>query len=597
MEVCDCRLFTFLSERFCMQDLQNRASATVRQFVRLMLLLRPFWPGLRRTIAMNGFLSLLGFIPPLLAKLLFDSVYPQHDTRLLLAVVAVTFGVTMGSAILGGIKSFAAQVTNSGIDIEMSQRFFEHAMGLKVRYYDLNHAGSIHARLTDVRSSLSMLLRVIDLFFISTMQLLLVPAALFMLDWRLALISLAAIPITTAISTVSSQLQKPWSRLIAEHSASVTSLQIEAYTNVRTLKLLNAEPFLATRLRDLQGLLKQIQLRSSLLSSTTAVANAFASGLATAVFTYVGWREVLSGSLTVGGLMAFSSYSRLLSAPFNGFASIAVDIQRASVAMGRVFEFFDSPLEEQRSLITSAPRGLLSLDRVERIELRDVGYDYGQGTKIFERFSTTIERGQSIAIVGESGAGKSTLVRLLARLDQPTQGTILVNGVDCARYSLSAYRSAVAVVWQEPSMFTGTLEENLMLGLPSAARPNVQQALSISQLQDFVRGLPEGLDTRVGQGGSTLSGGQRQRVALARAILRNPDVLILDEATANIDEPTEGLILKALLHQFRERILIFVTHRSSTTQLASRRVSVGRMPDASASADVRMLRPDSSEQS
>jgi len=262
--------------------------------------------------------------------------------------------------------------------------------------------------------------------------------------------------------------------------------------------------------------------------------------------------------------------------------------------MSRVFEFFDSPVEEPSSQPIGPSTSIaLNFDTIERIELHDVAYDYGQGAEVVVGFSATIERGQSIAIVGESGAGKSTILRLLARLDHPTQGEILVNGVDYRRYSLAAYRSAVAVVWQEPSMFTGTLEENLVVGLPSGAKPNIHHALCVSQLDDFVRRLPEGLDTRVGQGGSTLSGGQRQRIALARAVLRDPAVLILDEATANIDEPTERMILEALLHHFRDRILIFVTHRSGTTRLASRTIAVGKKADDSSSADIRQLRLDS----
>lgn len=540
---------------------------------------------------MNGFLSVLSLIPPLLAKLLFDAVYPRNDTSLLLAVVVVTLGVTIGSAILSGIKSYASQITNTAIDRQISRMFFERALALHVRYYDEHHAGSIHARLSDVRSSLSMLLRVLDLFFNSTLQLLLVPAALFWLDWRLALISLAAIPVTTLVSTASAQIQKPWSRQTAEHAATITSLQIEAYSNVRTVKLLNAQGFISEQLQDLLEALQRLQLRSALLGATTAMVNATASGAATAVFTYVGWREVLSGSLTIGGLMAFSSYSRLLSAPFNGFASIAVDIQRASVAISRVFEFFDSPTEESPSDYSASPSSTVRLDTVDSIELFSVGYEYRPGQKVVRDLSLKFDAGESVAMIGRSGAGKSTILRLLARLDHPMQGEIRVNGSDYTRFPLSLYRSRVAVVWQEPSMLSGTLLDNLLLGIPSPSPDRIQRVLDLCQLDDFVRHLPEGLSTRVGQGGSTVSGGQRQRIAIARAVLRDPAVLILDEATANVDEPTEQRILEALLRDFHDKILIFVTHRSSTVRLAHRTVSIDDGSLCTSSTEVRMRHP------
>jgi ABC-type multidrug transport system fused ATPase/permease subunit len=289
----------------------------------------------------------------------------------------------------------------------------------------------------------------------------------------------------------------------------------------------------------------------------------FLPNLGLAVILLVGGRQVVNGSLTLGDFTAFYAYVLMLIAPMRQLGIALGLAQRATASGARLFEILD---REPRLV---APEGAPPLpDGRGRVELRDVSFAYAGAPASLEDVSLTVEAGSTIALVGATGSGKSTLVRLLARLYDPDTGSVLVDGADVRTVDLVSLRRSIAVVDDDPFLFSATVHDNIAYGRPDATRADVELAAERAQAAGFIAELPDGYDTRVGERGLTLSGGQRQRIAIARALLADPRILILDDATSSVDASTEQSIKAALREVMAGRTTFVIAHRLSTIALA-----------------------------
>lgn len=298
----------------------------------------------------------------------------------------------------------------------------------------------------------------------------------------------------------------------------------------------------------------------------------FASAVMAGVVLLVGGHFLARGELTADEFLVFLAAILSTLAPLKRVGQAYHRIQNGLSAYERVREIFALPSE--RKPFTVQGKTFPGLRR--EIRLEDVHYHYPDGTHALRGVSLSIRKGETVALVGPSGAGKTTLVDLLAYFDRPTRGRILVDGVDLATYDPLSYRQRIAIVPQEVYLFSGTLLENILYARPEASEEDVRRALEAADVMDIVKELPEGLHTRVGQGGIRLSGGQRQRIALARALLRDPDLLILDEPTASLDALSEDRIQEALHRAFRDRTVVIIAHRLATVLQADRIVVMER---------------------
>jgi ATP-binding cassette subfamily B protein len=382
---------------------------------------------------------------------------------------------------------------------------------------------------------------------------------LWIYDTRLALVATAFVPLLLASVMAHHPAALRLSREAMESVAKLSAHMVEDVSGVETVKSFGAEPVRAARGEARLVRLVQDYFALQKLGISMNTFATLATTLAGIVILWYGGQRVIDGALTIGELMFFYTLLGYLLGPLERLASVNLRIQDALVAVDRLYQVMDSAVE---------PIGdgkAVRFERVRRsIKLRGVGFKYGCRAAVLKDVDLRIPAGKVVAIVGESGSGKSTLLKLLMRFYDPTAGRILIDRVDLRDFELASLRARIGVVSQEPFIFSGTVRENIALGLPGATLDEVIRAARAAGLDEFIAGLPERFETVIGERGANLSGGQRQRLAIARVLLRKPEILIFDEATSHLDTATERVIQRNLKTALAGKTVILVAHRLST---------------------------------
>jgi ATP-binding cassette subfamily B protein len=344
-----------------------------------------------------------------------------------------------------------------------------------------------------------------------------------------------------------------------EHAAKLSSHLVEDVSGVETVKAFGIERLRAEEGEErLVGFIQSVFGLEKLGLSMNALGT-FLTALAGVVILWYGGHRVVSGALTIGQLMFFYSLMTYMLEPLERLASVNLKIQGAMVAVDRLHQVMDLEREPQWD-----PRKVKFTALRDALELRSVGFRYTCRANVLEQVDLVIPAGKIVAIVGESGSGKSTLLKLLTGFYMPTEGRLLIDGLDIRDHDLSSIRARIGLVSQDPYIFNGTVRENIALGLPCASLADVVEAARAAGLDEFIAALPERYDTIIGERGANLSGGQRQRMAIARALLRRPELLIFDEATSHLDTATEQAIQSSLRTALKGRTVVLVAHRLST---------------------------------
>lgn len=544
-----------------------------QQFLRLLRLIRAYWGALGKGMALGLVLGIFGMITPYLSKLLIDEVYPSRNVTLMHVLVGGILAVAVAQAVMSAIRGYFTAFTTSTLGSATSLLFFNHLQHLKVRFFDEHRVGEIMSRFADVRNSLNAISRIFETLFVNGVYLFLVPPFLFLIQWKLAIVSLLTIPLTVLLTTVSARvLRKLWKRS-AEAYADLGAFQVEVLSHIRTLKGMSMEPAIYQRASEqMQGALN-VQLKAGGYAQVFMALNAVIRALGTALFTWYGWRLILAGEMTLGDYIAFTAYMGYLYNPLQQVTTLFSDFQQTAVNLGRMFEYLDMPVEQDPAL-SYVPAGAIGHVIDGDLRLRDVRFGYSPVKRVLDGVNLHFPRGSVTAVVGPSGAGKSSLLRLITRMEDPDAGEIYAGGFPLSAIPLSDLRRQVSVVWQEFALMQGTVWENLTMGAADPSRARVDDAVRLCRLEPLIADLPQGYDTPVGEWGSTLSGGQRQRMALARALIRDTPVLLLDEATSNVDMQTETEILRDLFARLADRTIVFVTHRVQTAVLADQIVVI-----------------------
>jgi ATP-binding cassette subfamily B protein len=382
---------------------------------------------------------------------------------------------------------------------------------------------------------------------------------------RLTLVMLAAFPALIAIAVVFGRLIRRTAKEAQDRLADGNVVVEETLQNIATVKAFTNEPFEEGRYsKSLDSFLKVI-LRAALLRGAFMSFIVFCLFGAVVLVLWYGSRLVQAGTLTAGELTSFMLYTLFVAAAMGSFAGLYSQLQRTLGSTHRVRELLDEPPEPiAAAAAVRRLRGEVVFDKVA------FAYPSRPEVEVLHEASLRAEAGQRIALVGPSGAGKSTLVALLLRFYEPARGRVLIDGRDARDYPLGELRAQMAVVPQDVILFGGTILENIAYGRPGATEEAVIEAARLANAHQFITSFPEGYQTRVGERGVQLSGGQRQRVAIARALLRDPSILILDEATSSLDSASESLVLQALDRLLEGRTAIVIAHRLSTVRDADR---------------------------
>jgi len=532
-----------------------------------MQLVKTFWRSLAKVIVIGGLGQGLNILGPYCQQLLIDRVYPARDVPLMQTFVAVAVAISTALMLMRVMRPYANSLLAADMHSTVSDAFFDHVQHLPIPFFDEHRSGELANRFQDIRSSLRAVIMFVQAVAMNGIYLLLIPPMLFSKHSQLAVIALLNVPISCYLTYKQSVLSYRNAKLNTELTAEVQAFQTEVFSNIRWLKTLTLEKYCYHRFSSMLADLATLQYRIAKTTRFYSMLNGLMRAISVGLCMWIGWRLVIDNRMTLGQLIAFLTYLSYLYKPISDLVTTFSNIQENLVTFERVGECLELPRESQTwagRLHEENGRPAATGD----IELHDVSFGYPQSDGVLEHVNVVFRRGRINALIGPSGSGKTTLLRLLVGFYKPSAGTIKIGGTDISELELCNLRSQISVVWQDAGLLSGSLWENLTFGVTAPSRSCVNHVMELCQLSNFVDSLSEGYATQVGERGVKLSAGQRQRLAIAQALLRDTPVMLFDEATANIDTETEAKLLNRLLSEFRDKLIIFVTHRIGIAALA-----------------------------
>jgi ABC-type multidrug transport system fused ATPase/permease subunit len=491
-----------------------------------------------------------------------NGIRAGDDRRLVLDVLAyVAVGVV--AWILGTATWLLLAGVGQQIVLDLRRHLFEHLTGLSLRYFSEQKAGWIIARLTsDVDALSDVLNQGLTTVVVNTLTLVAAIGGLFLLDWRLGLVALCVLPPGILITRWFQRRSHAAFSDVRTRISAVTAQLAESVSGMAVVQAFNQERTFQKEFEGLNEANRVSNTHAQKLSSVFFPAIELLGVLAQVAVIYAGARMIDGGALEIGTLIAAVGMLSLVFQPLQELSELYGQVQAASAAMGKI----STVLDAEQDIVDR--RGAIELGRLDgRIELDEVVFAYGK-EPVIHGLELEIPAGGCIALVGESGGGKSTTAKLVARFYDPQTGAIRVDGSDLRDVKLSSYRRQLGVVLQDPFLFSGTIADNIRFGRPDATDDEVVDAARAIGVDKVAARFEDGLGHVVREGGAGLSAGERQLISIARALVADPRILILDEATSNIDRPTEILIESAFDTLLRGRTSIIIAHRLTTVRRA-----------------------------
>ena len=535
----------------------------MKVFWRLLAFLAPYRGGVIVSFVLAALAMVTGVLIPFLIGRAIDAVRVADATGLWPFALAI---VAAGVLRLGfsAARRLVAGRVSLGVEYDLRNMMYRHLQSLELAYFDSQQTGQLMSRATVDLQAVRFFLGYGLIFIAQALIAIAVSAAVMLaVNPGLAAVALAPMPFVLWAAARYGRLNRPASQEVQQRIAELTADAEENVSGVRVVKAFAQEARQLTRFTaTVQRVFDQSMVSTRLRAYYNPLIG-FLPNLSLALILLVGGRQAAAGTITIGQFVAFYGYVLMLTAPIRTLG-IALGMAQRAVASGtRVFEVLD------REPRLSSPAGAPPLPAGEgRVELKRVTFAYESAEPVLRDVDLDVAAGSTIALVGGTGSGKTTLVTLLARLYDPTAGRVLIDGSDVRDVALDSLRGEIAFVSDDSFLFSATVRENIAYARPEATLDEVERAAGRAGIHDFFSGLPDGYDTLVGERGLTLSGGQRQRIAIARAILKQPRILILDDATSSVDASTEAEIKRALGEVMRGRTTFVIAHRLSTISLA-----------------------------
>ncbi len=560
----------------------------IRDYRMMWPYIRPYWGWALAAVLITIPVGALDAVIAWALKPYMDVMMIEKNTNTLWIPLVI-----IGFSALQGILTFTAMYLNTWVgrriasDVKIS--LFGKLLRFDAGYFDTNTSGTVVMRFNnDVEAACSGLLQNLKQFctrFFSSISLV---AVLFYNSWQLALIAVAVLfcalfPLTKVRKRIKDINQKT-----VYTNAEVVTHYNEAFGGNRVICSYNLFDYENTRFDD--ALRRVFKLNMKMIQRTGMLSPLmhFIVSLGIAAVIWVGSYLILSHQITAGNFVSFIAALILLYNPIKGIGNSFNNVQIALMAMERVFD-----LLQAETLVHDA-EDATELNDIKQIEYKNVCFEYVKGKPVLQNINLNIKHGETVALVGNSGGGKSTFASLLPRFYDVTSGNIMINNRDIRSYTLESLRDSISVVFQDNFLFSGTIRHNIMLGKENATEEELQRAVEMAYLNDFVPKLAKGLDTDIGERGVLLSGGQKQRIAIARAFLKNAPIVILDEATSALDNKSEAVVQKAIENLMKDRTVIVIAHRLSTVRHADKIVVInyGKIVE-SGSHDELLNNPDS----
>ena len=513
------------------------------------------------TFVFAGLTTAFELVPPWLIKILIDDVIQAGKTQLL----SVVFFGLCGAYLLRNICGSARIKLNNSLEQQIVHdlhvQVFTALQRLSISFFENRPTGEIMSRvLNDTEHMQRIFVDGLEEIITAGLTLLGIMLVLFWLNWKLALLALLPIPILIIGALAFTRRIHGHYRNIRKGAAELNALLQDSLAGIRETMGFNRQPYEEDRFNRKSDQCRRDTLKAMYLWSYYSPGMMLVGSLGGALVLWNGTQEVLQQHLSVGELVMFVSYLALFYVPINQIHSVNHMLQHALAASERVFEVLDIVPEVPDRPGLKAPVGRL----IGEIAFRHVQFHYRPDAPILRDVSINVRAGERVALVGPSGAGKSTTLKLLTRFYDVTGGAITIDGYDLRALPLQFLRSQIGLVQQEPFLFNGTVRENILYGNLLADHDEVEAAAKAARAHEFIVKLPDGYDTWIGERGVKLSVGQRQRVSIARVLLKDPPIVMFDEATSNIDTETEVKIREALDELTKGRTTIVIAHRLST---------------------------------
>ena len=545
------------------QQLEAPASG-MAIFLRLLGFLKPYRRSVFASLSFALLAMLMTVSIPWLTGEAINKIYAGDKANLKLLAGAVLLAGIL-RALLTVIRRLVAGRVSLGVEFDLRGKIYGHLQSLELAFFDQQQTGQLMSRATVDLQAVRFFLGYGLVFLIQALLTIgLAAIAMFLTDPALAAISLAPVPFVIVIAFRYGRRSRPALQEVQQRVAELTAEVEENIAGVRVVKAFAAEKRQRLSFDYRVGRVFDQSMVSTRLAAFYAPFIGFLPQLGLAAVLFFGGRQVINGSLSIGAFSAFYTYLLMLIAPMRTFGMMLGLSQRATASGGRIFQILDREPE-----VKAEPGAGGLPDGGGRVQFENVTLRYpGATTDALESINLDVKAGLTVALVGGTGSGKSSLVQLIPRLYDTTEGRVLVDAADVRSVDPAALRSQIAVVNDDPFLFSASVRDNIAYARPDASDDEVLEAARRAQAAEFIERLPDGFATRVGERGLTLSGGQRQRLAIARALLADPRILILDDATSSVDASTELQIKAALREVMAGRTTFVIAHRLSTIALA-----------------------------
>jgi ATP-binding cassette subfamily B protein len=528
--------------------------------------LLPYWRRLALILVTVSVAAGLGVIPPLLVRAIVDDAIPASDRTLLLKLSLGVVGAALAIGLAGVLRTYLNTVVSQRIMYDLKLAMFSRLQSLSLRFFTEARTGELMSRLT---SDISGIDNVISGTLVTVFQNVLILSTtlttMLILDWQLTLVSLLVLPWLILPTKTVGKLRRRLRAQRQQQNGSVNSLMAESLgiSGLMLIKTFNRERDVLDRFQRDNKELMDLQVREALVGRWYFMLLFLVTTGGPAIVYYAGGVEVMTGAVSLGTVVAFVALLSRLYGPATDLMSLHVDVMTSAAYFERIFEYLD--LEPD---IADAPDAVAMGRATGHIRFEGVSLEYMPGKRAVDSVDIDIAPGTMAALVGPSGAGKTSMTYLVPRLYDPTAGRILLDGHDIRGLTLDSLRQQVGYVTQETFLFHSSVRDNMLIARPDATTEQIRSACESASVMDVIDGLPDGLDTVVGERGYRLSGGEKQRLAIARVLLKDPALLLLDEATASLDTHSERAVQRALGELMGGRTTIVIAHRLSTVLAA-----------------------------
>ena len=544
-------------------------------FRRILRLFRPYRARLGAVSGLIVVSAILGAASPFLLREVFDVAIPDKREGLLSVLVLGMIAIAVVTGALGVVQTLLSNQVGQHVMHDLRAAVYRHLQRLSLAFFTRTRTGEVQSRISnDIGGVEDVLTSTATSVASNATTVIATVVAMFLLDWRLAAFSLALLPVFVWLTRRVGEQRRKISATRQESMAAISSLVQESLSVSGILlgKTMGRSAELAGRFEHESQRLAELEVRARMAGRWMMASIQTTFTVMPALVYWFGGLAVARGSeaITLGTLVAFTTLQARLFFPIGSLLGVSVDVQSSLALFDRVFEYLDQTVDIEEGT-RELPHPLAGA-----VALEDVWFRYDEAAWTLEGVSFEVPPGTTTALVGETGSGKTTVGYLVARLYDATNGRVAIDGVDVRDLTFDALAEAVGVVSQETYLFHATVRENLRFAKPGASDEEIEEAAAAAQIHELISTLPEGYDTVVGERGYRFSGGEKQRIAIARTILRNPPILVLDEATSSLDTQTERLVQEALEQLAAGRTTIAIAHRLSTIRDADQIVVLDR---------------------